>query len=1526
LSGLESDTTYFFRAGSTSAFGFGPALETNDNNPSGEFSFKTRPDTEPDNVQPQIVVTPYASGITTTTAIIGWGTDKPSTSIVNYGLTTSYGQTASIIESYQTEHNIVLSGLEKDRVYHYKVSSRDTAGNTVSSEDFTFTTATEKDISPPLFTDTPTISAITHNSFTIEWKTNERSDSRVQFGTTSGWWGNYPSKHEVSDQVTHHKVTIMGLTKETEYYCRVGSVDISGNGPIVSQEISFRTAKEPDTTAPQIVSAPTVISMTKTTATIVWETDEPSNSQVQYSNPSSQTEGDAGSNDWGNYPLNKNDAEMVKRHIVTIRNLNEIAVYYFRVGSTDSSGNGPATDPKDNNPSVEVKFTNEIALDQTAPQFTIPPTVTSKTNSSITIEWATDEPSNSIIEYGEKSNSWGDYPEPNYFDPTGVINHRSVITGLKENTTYFLRVSGSDLSGNGPETSTEDNNPSVEISVTTDSEHDFLAPQIISPPTVIAKTNTVAIIEWGTDEPANSLVHYDTVSTSWDNYAYANNDSSMVTRHSIALTNLAPNTRYYFRVASIDEHGNGPAHSFETSFTTDAEPDSTVPVVILPPTATAFSDTTATIEWETDEPGNSIVQYRLLTPGESANLVWDAQANSIITDPYMVTRHSVTITGLMPSTRYQYRVGTTDAGGNGPSSNLDKNPDEKNNPFIVDTFITDIIKDEAAPKILADPVVSATDNRSAIIEWDTDEPSTSMIKYGSEDNLQDVGGTTWEKFPLDSFSTEMKTHHRITVTDLNPSTSYVFRVGSTDAFGNGPDLNWDPTNASVLGTFKTAPGPDEVAPLIEDVQVFFVTNKTALITWKTDEPGNSIIRYIGEDSAVGTSWSELTLSENDAELTRQHYVTLSGVQPNTKYLFRVGSLDAKGNGPFVNSNASNPGGLMDFTTEDGDDLTAPQISGVKVVSVSDKTAVIEWETDEPGNSQVQYSNPDPKLPVQTGSSNWGNYPLSENDAEMVTHHQVTLTGLVPAPDGLYYFRVSSTDASGNNHAISTLDKNPSNEYNFITKDADPPSIILFGNENHPDAYPKIDYTNAFIDITFDEANMKNAQGESYYSFSPPLNFSMPGLSIQEISNGKDYNTFRLFFKSIPPETIIHLSVTKDVTDADNYPVTPNTIILNDADQDELPDDWEVAWGLNPSSNDKNIGEGKLGDFDGDGNSNFTEFLNKTDPKSYTSFIKTPSRVVRSIPFYHIDEGDTQDVPINTAIGALVVDNASGINLTDNDSIRFTIDDGVNDAYDISLGDEDTVRTIKLMAKETTENISALWVVYDRTRETQSELQSYPFEARVHVTIEIKNNDGFIIRDDFYYQIETESVYEQRLSSENAGEVNTIDELDPDLIDSEFTYDTGLEVISGPLEHTKLIYNAEHPATPIFNLAAGRAEEAEPANSPADIVPPTVFTPPAKLIIPVPEAKSVNKLNLYMQEGNKWVRACDTSCSTDSNGFGWIVPGSRVNRNNSTPPTIEIKVYHTSAFHAGLVPSSPTPIVITEESERAEAECFIDSLR
>ena len=74
-----------------------------------------------------------------TSATVSWTTDEAATSVVDYGETAAYGTMASDA-ALVTAHSVQLTGLQPGTLYHYRVSSADAAGNTSSTADATFTT------------------------------------------------------------------------------------------------------------------------------------------------------------------------------------------------------------------------------------------------------------------------------------------------------------------------------------------------------------------------------------------------------------------------------------------------------------------------------------------------------------------------------------------------------------------------------------------------------------------------------------------------------------------------------------------------------------------------------------------------------------------------------------------------------------------------------------------------------------------------------------------------------------------------------------------------------------------------------------------------------------------------------------------------------------------------------------------------------------------------------------------------------------------------------------------------------------------------------------------------------------------------------------------------------------------------------------------------------------------------------------------------------------------------------------------
>ena len=80
------------------------------------------------------------SGLSHSGATITWITDEPSSSRVDYGLTTAYGTSSALDSGLTTSHVVQLTGLEASTTYNYDVRSRDAAGNERVSGNLTFTT------------------------------------------------------------------------------------------------------------------------------------------------------------------------------------------------------------------------------------------------------------------------------------------------------------------------------------------------------------------------------------------------------------------------------------------------------------------------------------------------------------------------------------------------------------------------------------------------------------------------------------------------------------------------------------------------------------------------------------------------------------------------------------------------------------------------------------------------------------------------------------------------------------------------------------------------------------------------------------------------------------------------------------------------------------------------------------------------------------------------------------------------------------------------------------------------------------------------------------------------------------------------------------------------------------------------------------------------------------------------------------------------------------------------------------------
>ena len=181
-------------------------------------------------------------------------------------------------------------------------------------------------------------------------------------------------------------------------------------------------------------------------------------------------------------------------------------------------------------------------------------------------------------------------------------------------------------------------------------------PPLIQDVLVSSITDTGAVVTWETDEPATSQVM---ICDPDELCTWTEPDETLVTNHSVTLSDLDPNTSYHLTLISEDESEN--ETTYERDFTTSAQADTTAPV-ISGVEVSATSDIKATIEWSTDEEATSQVKYGTT----------DAYGSTTTLDEHLTTSHSITLTGLEADTTYHFRVKSKDASGNEATSDTNQ--------------------------------------------------------------------------------------------------------------------------------------------------------------------------------------------------------------------------------------------------------------------------------------------------------------------------------------------------------------------------------------------------------------------------------------------------------------------------------------------------------------------------------------------------------------------------------------------------------------------------------------------------------------------------------------------------------------------------------------------------------------------------------------------------------------------------------------------------------------------------------------
>lgn len=550
---------------------------------------------------------------TASTVDVSWATDESANSVVEYGTSTgiyTYSKTDSDLD---INHRITLTGVDNissGNIYYYKVKSIDAAGNeTVSSED-NFNT-----ITIPILNNTSIqLGTSSNTQQTITWTTNVSCTSVVDYGTTSGTYGESHGLDNTSSLNTTHSVTLKGLTANTTYYYRVKGRDQFGNLTTPSTERAFTTGS----TAGSITGVTKSGSQSKDVITgqitIGWNTNTASSSYVEYG----QTDA---------YGSESGQNDSVTSHSVTLKGLTANTTYHYRVKSIDTEGrvyvsaDDTFTTGETTDSSISEVSATEIGLNQA------------------TISWKTGQTASTQVLYSTNSDN---LDKSTTEDTSKNTTHIVKLENLENGTNYYYQVRSVD-------NSTGDVMKSAVNSFST-----ITLPQISGIGVSNIGEDKVRI-SWNTNVSSDSSVKYNTES---NDLKFQQTGDKFTTTHEIELADLKPNLTYYYQIKSKDQYNNL-VESEISSFNTASDTKGPVISEVLTESVVIGSgeNTRAqiVISWLANEPAISAVEYGtgLGTSGGGDEQKYDKTAPE-------TKGNIIVLSNLKPNTTYHFRIKSTD--------------------------------------------------------------------------------------------------------------------------------------------------------------------------------------------------------------------------------------------------------------------------------------------------------------------------------------------------------------------------------------------------------------------------------------------------------------------------------------------------------------------------------------------------------------------------------------------------------------------------------------------------------------------------------------------------------------------------------------------------------------------------------------------------------------------------------------------------------------------------------------------------
>ncbi len=835
---------------------------------------------------------------------------------------------------------------------------------------------------------------------------------------------------------------------EHTYYYKMTIEDNSGNISNYS-DIVFDIPNGQggsDSAVPTITNVATS-SISTQSVTITWDTDELSNSYVDYTEVPG---GDfSGAQSVGTLSL-ADTATGIGEHRVILTGLTPNTTYYFQVRSIDTS----------DNTSISTSSPDGYVV-TTLPGPSISDIgVTNISNTEVTVQWTTDQTSDSYVYYSSDSTLASSTVVS---DASEVTTHTLTLTNLHAGTTYYYYVKSG--------VAEDKNVVNGEILY-----HTFTTLNDVAAPVMtfnqendIEISDSTMIVTWVTNEPATTALEYGT-STS---YGTSITHDDLDTNHRYVISGLNLSTLYYVRFSSSDVNNN--TSDYLTFSTSTSDSTDYTPPVITSVTTTVTTDDQAMITWETNESATGQVYYG--TSSSTLDSHSDLNAN-------FDRSHSTILSSLATSTVYYYYVVSADMSGNTATSTpiqtfttLEKLSQESEVLLREQAAAAaaaanaaqssngggggggDSSSQDTSPPTIFNAAVAEITGLGAKIVWDTSEKGDSVVEFGETTNYGKAG-----------VNLDFTTDHEIVLSDLLPITDYYYRISSADRSGNRSAFtlgsftttlsNETPTSTTDTNTIdkqkdKTTQDAAEqlfldsmqkTASLIKSLsnqvsidvlessllnQTSFIQELSALlprpviggepaidesansakISWTTDKSANSLVEFSTEELFKENGVYSQTVGDSTTS-TVVHSVDIQGLKPSTVYHYRLVSRTPTG--------AETISRDFTFTTK----AESIEIGSYKIKVVSPEQATFSWVTSLPTDSNVSYT------PYRNGVPSIEARQIVK-DPSIITEHSVDVSGLEGGV--VYDIEISGKDSAGN--IASKLIQG------FSTDDTDAPPVI-----------------------------------------------------------------------------------------------------------------------------------------------------------------------------------------------------------------------------------------------------------------------------------------------------------------------------------------------------------------------------------------------------------------------------------------------------------------------------------------------------